>query len=153
MQHEVLWLASSAALTDWNFQDVRHVIHYDLPSDAVAYVLRSTVARGAQVTTFVNTDHGGGSETSFTMEHGTYGAFGQCVPGDPVGPCDAALQDDALAVETWLLLFLRRTGVSVHVQAAQPNGYNRYGEPESTEPEDSLSLLESVAGGPPDVWA
>ena len=63
-QHEVLWLASSASLTDWNFQDVRHVIHYDLPSDAVTYVLRSTIARGAQVTTFVNTDHGGGSETS-----------------------------------------------------------------------------------------
>ena len=35
-QHEVLWLASSAALADWSFQDVHHVIHYDLPSDAVA---------------------------------------------------------------------------------------------------------------------
>ena len=50
-QHEVLWLASSAALTDWNFQDVRHIIHYDLPSDEVTYVLRSTAARGARVTT------------------------------------------------------------------------------------------------------
>ena len=37
-QHEVLWLASSAALADWNFQDVSHVIHYDLPSDEVTYV-------------------------------------------------------------------------------------------------------------------
>ena len=66
VQHEVLWLASSAALIDWNFKDVRHIIHYDLPSDAVTYVLRSTIARGAQVTTFVNTDHGGGSETKST---------------------------------------------------------------------------------------
>ena len=112
-------------------------------------MLRSTIAHGAQVTTFVNTDHGGGSETSFTMEHGTGGVFEQCVPGDPVGPCNTALQDDALAVATWLLPFLCRTGVSVHVQAAQ----HPYGEPKSTEPEDSLSLLESVAGGPPDEWA
>jgi hypothetical protein len=149
VQHEVLWLASSAALTDWNFQDVRHIIHYDLPSDEVTYVLRSTIARGAQVTTFVNTDHGGGSETKFTMCPGTGRAFEQCVPGDPVGPRNAALQDDALAVATWLLPFLRRTGVSVRVHAAQ----HPYGEPKSTEPEDSLSLLESVAGGPPDVWA
>ena len=59
------------------------------------------------------------------------------------------MQDDALAVVTWLLLFLRRTSVPVHVQAAQ----HPYGKPKSTEPEDSLSLLESVAGGPPDMWA
>ena len=59
------------------------------------------------------------------------------------------MQDDALAVATWLLPFLRRTGVSVRVQAVQCP----YGEPKSTGPEDSLSLLESVAGGPPDVWA
>ena len=142
-QHEVLWLVSSAALANWSFQDVRHIIHYDLPADAVAYVLRSTMARGAQVTTFVNTDHGGGTETSFMMELGTGGMFEQCVPGDPVGPRCAALQDDALAVATWLLPFLRRTGVSVHVQAAQPN---QYGEPKSTEPEDPLSLLESAGG-------
>ena len=75
--------------------------------------------------------------------------FEQCVPGDPVGPRNTALQDDALAVATWLLPFLRRTGVSVRVQAAQPD---QYGEPKSAEPEDSLSLLESVAGGPPGLW-
>ena len=142
----MLWLASSAALTDWDFQDVRHVIHYVL-ADAVAYVLRSTIARGARFTTFVNTDHGGGSETKFAMQHGTRLAFEQCVPGDLVCPYNAALHDNALAVATWLLPFLRRSGVPVSVQA-RPNH-----EPESAEPEDSLSLLQSVAGGPPNLWA
>jgi hypothetical protein len=98
--------------------------------------------------TFANTDHGGASETKFTIQQSGR-AVEQCVPGDPVGPCNAALQDDALAVATWLLPFLRRTGVPVRVHAAQ----HPYGEPKSTEPGDSLSLLKLVAGGPPDVWA
>ena len=74
--------------------------------------------------------------------------FEQCIPGDPVGPCNTTLQDDVLAVVMWLLLFLCRTGVLVCVHAAQ----HLYGKPKSTEPEDSLSLLELVAGRPPDVW-
>ena len=88
----------------------------------------------------------------FMMQHGTRLTFEQCVPGDPAGPCNTTLQDDVLAVAMWLpvLLFLRRTGVLVRVQAAQPN---QYGKLKSTEPRDSLSLLESVAGGPPGVWA
>ena len=143
------WLASSAALADWNFQDVCHIIHYDLPTDAVTCMLCITIACSMQVTTFINTNHGGVSKASFMMEHGTRGTFEQCIPGNPAGPHRAALQDDALAVAMWLLPFLHRTNVSVHVQAAQPN---QYGE-QSTKPEDSLSLLESVAGGPPDVRA
>ena len=29
-RHEVLWLASNVSLTAWDFQDVCHVVHYDL---------------------------------------------------------------------------------------------------------------------------
>ena len=46
-QHEVLWLMSHVSLTAWNFQDMCHVVHYDLPTDAAAYVLCSTIAHSA----------------------------------------------------------------------------------------------------------
>jgi hypothetical protein len=146
-QHEVLWLASNASLTAWNFQDVCHVVHYDLPADATAYVLRSTIARGARVTTFVNT---GPTGAAARVSKNSVLAYEQGVPGDPVGAHDAALQDDAHAVETWLLPFLRRTGVSVSVQAI-PTGYAPDGTP---APEGTLSQLKSMADGlNHDVWA
>ena len=77
-------------------------------------------------------------------------AYEQGVPGDPVGAHDAALQGDAHAVETWLLPFLRRTGVSVSVQAI-PMGYAPDGPP---APENTLSQLESMADGVNhDMWS
>ena len=66
-----------------------------------------------------------------------------------MGVHNAALQDDAHAVETWLLPFLRRTGVSVSVQAI-PTGYAPDG---ALAPEDTLSQLESMAAVNHDVWA
>ena len=46
-QHEVLWLVSNASLTAWDFQDMCHIMHYNLPANATAYVLCSTIAHGA----------------------------------------------------------------------------------------------------------
>ena len=70
-------------------------------------------------------------------------AYEQGVPGDPVGVHNTVLQNDANAVETWLLLFLCRTGVSVSVQAF-PTGCAPDG---ALLPENTLSQLKSMADG------
>ena len=47
VQHKVLWLTSNVSLTAWNFQDMCHIVHYNLPANVTAYVLCSTIAHGA----------------------------------------------------------------------------------------------------------
>ena len=58
----------------------------------------------------------------------------------------AVLKDDVYAVAAWLLPSLRRAGVSVSVQAAQPSWQVR-------EIDGLLSQLKPMADKPPDVWA
>ena len=99
------------------------------------------------MTTFVNTGPSGGAAY---IANQSFLAYEQGVPGNPVGVHNTALQNDAHAVETWLLLFLSRTGVSVSVQAF-PTGY----APDGTLlPENTLSQLELMADGVNhDVWS
>ena len=70
------------------------------------------------MTTFINM---GPTGAAVCVSKHSVLAYKQGVPGDPVGVHDATLQDDAHAVETWLLLFLHQTSVLVSVQLGNSN--------------------------------